>query len=75
MGELARLEGPLPSRPGFGDIPQLRQLLINLVKNAVEASETDSRVEIRIRDAGNGTFLHVSDRGPSTESPAVPIHA
>jgi two-component system nitrogen regulation sensor histidine kinase NtrY len=64
--ELA-IEEPLPSRPGFGDIPQLRQLLINLVKNAVEASETGSRVAIRVRDAGNGTFLHISDNGPGMD--------
>jgi signal transduction histidine kinase len=64
--ELA-IEEPLPSHPGFGDIPQLRQLLINLVKNGVEASETDSRVVIRVRDAGNGTFLHISDNGPGMD--------
>jgi nitrogen fixation/metabolism regulation signal transduction histidine kinase len=57
------IEEPLPSRPGFGDVRQLRQLLINLVNNAVEASETEPKVSIRVRDAGNGTFLHISDRG------------
>jgi nitrogen fixation/metabolism regulation signal transduction histidine kinase len=61
------IEEPLPSRPGFGDTAQLRQLLINLVKNAVEASETEPRVSIRVRDAGNGTYLHISDRGPGMD--------
>ncbi len=61
------IEEPLPSRPGFGDIPQLRQLLINLLKNAVEASETEARVSIRVRDDGNGTFLHISDNGPGMD--------
>ena len=61
------IEEPLPSRPGFGDIAQLRQLLINLVKNAVEASETEPRVSIRVRDAGSGTYLRISDCGPGMD--------
>ncbi len=69
LGEFPTLsvENPLPSRPGFGDIPQLRQLLINLVKNAVEASESEVHVSIRVRDAGNGTFLQISDDGPGMD--------
>lgn len=61
------IDEPLPARQGYGDIPQLRQLLINLVNNAVEASETEVQVSIRVRDAGNGTFLQISDDGPGMD--------
>jgi len=57
------IEKPLPSRPGFGDTAQLHQLLVNLVKNAIEASDEGSQVSIRLHDAGTGTYVHISDRG------------
>lgn len=61
------IDEPLPSRPGCGDASQLRQLLINLVKNAFEASEGKVQVSICIRDAGDGTVLQISDNGPGMD--------
>ncbi|MEL6185544.1 MAG: ATP-binding protein [Myxococcota bacterium] len=63
-------------RIGLGDLPQhwpapidrvlLRRVLVNLVDNAVEATGTAARIEIRAEvDFGSGrTFIHVEDSGP-----------
>ncbi len=46
------------------DPDRLRQLLWNLLKNAVQASPQNGRVEIRIQAEGEGVELLVSDAGP-----------
>lgn len=57
------LVGNLPTSPGLFDPAQLRQVVVNLLKNAVEASDGEPRVTLRIKSAGDGTFLQVADRG------------
>jgi signal transduction histidine kinase len=47
-----------------GDVLKLRQVVFNLVKNAVEAAGPGGRVEVRIADGQGQTELAVSDDGP-----------
>ena len=66
LGEVPSLQivGSVPSTPGYFDPAQLRQVLINLFKNAVEASNGNPDITMRIDStADGGTFLQVSDRG------------
>jgi len=69
-----RLVGTLPASPGWFDPAQLRQVLVNLFKNAVEASEGDGNdaisdargveVKLRVESAPEGgTWIQVSDKG------------
>ncbi len=54
----------VPSQDGYFDAGQIQQALINLLKNAFEASEGGAPVELELglADAGSAT-LTVSDRG------------
>jgi nitrogen fixation/metabolism regulation signal transduction histidine kinase len=56
-----RFEAGLPPVPG--DSSRLRQLLHNLVKNAIEASSDAPEIEVGIVRDGEGIALSVSDRG------------
>jgi len=64
------LVGTAPASPGWFDPAQLRQVLVNLFKNAVEASEGNGQqadeveVKLRVESAPEGgTWIQVSDRG------------
>jgi len=53
-----------PPRLGWFDPAQIRQVLINLFKNSVEAGNGDPRIVLRIDTTPDGeTYLQVSDRG------------
>ena len=66
--------GSLPSRPGFFDRAQIQQLLVNLLKNAVEASENRPRLGLRIADTGDGGhLLMVMDRGRGMDTEAMKL--
>ena len=54
---------PLPEKPGWFDRVQVEQALINLLKNAHEASGTAAEVEIAIVCAGEDQRIEVRDRG------------
>jgi len=54
---------PLPDMPAYVDRAQIEQVLINLVKNAVEAGSDANQVEIQVMDAGPQFLLQVRDRG------------
>jgi signal transduction histidine kinase len=63
-----RLLVPPPATPGWFDPSQLRQVLVNLFKNAVEASEemagAPGEVGLRVESAPEGgTWIQVSDHG------------
>lgn len=45
------------------DVDQIRQVLWNLLKNAIQASPTASTVEIRVEDQGECAMLAVADQG------------
>ncbi len=52
------------------DREQVRRALVNLVRNAVEASPEGSLVEISVRPRGRGRAVEVSDRGPGLSEEA-----
>jgi nitrogen fixation/metabolism regulation signal transduction histidine kinase len=59
-----RVDRPLPTEPGWFDAAQLEQVVINLLKNAVEASDGEPQVVVRVERAPDGsTLLRVLDRG------------
>lgn len=54
-----------------GDREKLRRALLNLARNAVEASPAGAMVEIAARpDAAHGTVIEVLDRGPGLSEEA-----
>jgi nitrogen fixation/metabolism regulation signal transduction histidine kinase len=58
------LEGDIPTGHGYFDPAHMQQVITNLVKNAVEASEPPARIGVRIRAAlDGGTTIQVMDRG------------
>jgi signal transduction histidine kinase len=59
-----KVEGPLSSRPVWVDRAHVRQLLVNLLKNAVEASEDPPELGLRVDEtADGGACIQVFDRG------------
>ena len=61
-----RIEGELPRTPASFDVSQLEQVMINLLKNAVESGSTRDDVVVSVREspeAGAGFLLEVADRG------------
>jgi len=57
--------GLLPLR---GDRQKLVQVLLNLVRNALQASADDGEVVVRARRCGAGLELAVEDRGPGVSA-------
>jgi nitrogen fixation/metabolism regulation signal transduction histidine kinase len=57
------LEGALPSRPGYFDASQLEQVMINLLKNAVESGSRPDDIMVTVRDRGEDSVIEVADRG------------
>ncbi len=53
-----------------GDSQKLRQVLLNLLKNGVDAAGVGGRVEVRISESGAGAEVAVEDSGPGID-PAV----
>ena len=54
---------PLPARPAWVDAPQLEQVLINLVKNAIESGSPEDEVTLTVTERGAGFAIEVRDRG------------
>lgn len=58
------LLGELPLDPGYYDPGQMQQVLINLIKNAAEASHPPASIQVEVRAAlEGGSELRVMDRG------------
>ena len=55
--------GSLPATPGWFDVGQLEQALINLVKNAHESGSAPHAIELKVRETNGGTEIAVLDRG------------
>jgi len=61
---VVRQIGRLPERPGYFDPAQMQQVLINLIKNAREASTNEESIGLRIKNAADGgTYVQVIDHG------------
>jgi two-component system, NtrC family, nitrogen regulation sensor histidine kinase NtrY len=58
-----RIEGALPERAGRFDASQLEQVMINLLKNAVESGSPANEIQVAVRDAQQGFVIEVADRG------------
>jgi len=59
-----QVEGKLPERPGLFDAGQMQQVLINLLKNAVEAGGPPDAITLTIAEVPAGAFeIRVEDRG------------
>ncbi len=58
------IEGVLPTTPGYMDSAQMQQVVINLFKNAEEASDGNPRISLRIEASPEaGSYLQVKDQG------------
>jgi len=55
---------PAPEVPFAGDPAQLRQALVNLVKNGLEATPPGGRVSVAARADGDALEIAVADTGP-----------
>ncbi len=58
----AAVTGPLP--PIRGDLDRLRQVLMNLIDNAVKYSPEGEEVEVSARPENGAVRISVTDRGP-----------
>jgi two-component system, NtrC family, nitrogen regulation sensor histidine kinase NtrY len=59
-----QVEGRLPERAGMFDAGQMQQVLINLLKNAVEAGGPPEAITLSITEVPAGAFeIRVEDRG------------
>jgi signal transduction histidine kinase len=81
VGEVAALMGPLAREAGIRveqhvapDLPVLRvdrekvkQVLINLVRNAIEAMPGGGQLDLRVERAAAGVTIHVEDSGTGIE--------
>ena len=66
FGEYGAVDFPesAPAHEGWFDPAQIRQVLINLFKNALEASDGEPRVTLTVDAGPDGeTWLQVADRG------------
>lgn len=58
-----RVLEPLPAELGWFDATQLEQVLINLVKNAIESGSPEDEVTLAVHERHGGVALEISDRG------------
>ena len=58
-----RVLEPLPASAGWFDAPQMEQVLINLIKNAIESGSPEDEVTLGVGERNGGYALEVRDRG------------
>jgi len=67
-----RFEGTDAPATVLADSAQLRQLIWNLVRNAVQASEAGQLVRVSVRNEAEGMVLAVEDQGAGIEQAQMP---
>jgi two-component system, NtrC family, nitrogen regulation sensor histidine kinase NtrY len=68
------VDGDLPADTGWFDESQVEQVMINLLKNAVEAGSPPAQTRVRVLPSRGGWSVEVRDRG-SGMSPEVLMNA
>lgn len=58
-----RIVEPLPDTDAWLDAPQIEQVLINLIKNAIESGSPEDDVTLAVRDRAGGVAIEIADRG------------
>ena len=58
-----RVVEPLPVREGWFDATQIEQVLINLIKNAIESGSPEDEVTVAAFERHGGVTIEVADRG------------
>jgi signal transduction histidine kinase len=58
-------------RPVFADPGQLKQVVMNLVRNAFEACDRDGEVVLSVHDTECGVTLSIQDNGPGLQPEAL----
>lgn len=58
-----RLEGALPEHSVAVDASQMEQVLINLLKNALESGSPVEKIRLSVREHADGFIIEVADRG------------
>jgi nitrogen fixation/metabolism regulation signal transduction histidine kinase len=58
-----RILEPLPRRPAWIDAAQVEQVLINLIKNAIESGSPEDEVTLGVTERNGGAAVEVRDRG------------
>jgi PAS domain S-box-containing protein len=59
--------------PANVDEERIRQVLLNLLRNALEATGAEGQVRVRVEPAADGALLEVADDGPGLPTPDAPI--
>ncbi|GGA62231.1 ATP-binding protein [Ornithinibacillus halotolerans] len=55
----------------FCDKSQMKQVFINIIKNAIEAMEEAGKIVITIREVDNDIFIDISDEGPGIDEAVI----
>ena len=58
-----RVLEPLPKGDGWLDATQIEQVLINLIKNAIESGSPEDEVTLGVAERNGGVAIEVRDRG------------
>ena len=66
-----RLAGAVPAEPGWFDAGQLQQVLVNLLKNAVESGSARDQIELLVANGPGTVEIAVLDRGSGLSDEAL----
>ena len=69
-----RLRSHLPDGPATVCLAEgeVKQVLFNLIRNAVQASPPDSVVDVLLKETSDEVSVHVEDRGPGIPTEVLP---
>jgi two-component system CheB/CheR fusion protein len=74
LGEGQRIETELAEEPLVinGDASRVRQVLVNLLNNAIRYAPESPRVDVRLRRSGDSAEIEVQDYGPGIPAEDLP---